>query len=72
MNNTCNVYDAFSGRDFHSFGEPHVEFWDASQRVRYVSPRMENTGGVGIGIKANAQSTVVMGEFSLELHSASG
>ena len=45
---------------------------DASQRVRYVSPRMENTGGVGIGIKANAQSTVVMGEFSLELHSASG
>ncbi len=35
-----------------------------------VSPPLENTGGVGIGIKANAQSTVVMGEFSLPLHLA--
>lgn len=63
--NTCNVYDAFPIETFTASGHRVSNSGSASQRIRYISPRMENSGGVGIGIdiKAAAQATVVMGEF---------
>lgn len=63
--NTCNTYDEVAIEVFSSTGHRVCNTGAASQRIRYINSRLENVGGVGIGIdvKAAAQGTVVSGEF---------
>jgi hypothetical protein len=63
--NTCNTYDADAIEVFSASGHRVCNTGNASQRIRYINPRLENVGGVGVGIdiKAAAQSTIVSGEF---------
>jgi hypothetical protein len=63
--NTCNTYDEVAIEVFSSTGHRVCNTGAASQRIRYINSRLENVGGVGIGIdiKAAAQGNVVYGEF---------
>jgi hypothetical protein len=63
--NTCNTYDEVAIEVFSSTGHRVCNTGAASQRIRYINSRLENVGGVGIGIdiKSAAQGTVVSGEF---------
>lgn len=63
--NTCNTYDSIAIEGFTASGHRVCNSGVTSQRTRYLNSRLENNGGVGIGIdiKAAAESTVVSGEF---------
>jgi hypothetical protein len=63
--NTCNTYDSIAIEGFTISGHRVCNSGVTSQRTRYLNSRLENNGGVGIGIdiKAAAESTVISGEF---------
>jgi len=62
---TCNTYDQIAIEGFTTTAHRVCNGGVTSQRVRYIFPRLENSGGVGasIIISAAAESTVVIGEF---------
>jgi hypothetical protein len=62
--NTCNTYDGVAIEGFTT-GHRVSNSGVASQRIRYLNSRLENSdnSGVGIDIKAAAQGTIVSGEF---------
>jgi hypothetical protein len=63
--NTCNTYEQVAIEVFSTAGHRVCHTAAVSQRIRCINSRLENVGGVGIGIdiKAAAQGTVVIGEF---------
>lgn len=60
--NTGNLYDGLAIEGFTNAGHRVSNTGEVSQRIRYISSRLENqpTSGIGIDIKAAAQSTVVI------------